>query len=112
MLKELVMPHYAVIGFDPAPHNMAQRDLHRPDHSAYVLEHDEMIRLAAAMVDDQGNQCGSLYIFEAESEAQVASWVAAEPFCTNDVYSQLKIVQLGIAVNRLEPFDWRPPTAE
>lgn len=106
------MPYYAVIGFDPAPHNMAQRDLHRPDHSAYVLEHDEMIGLAAAMVDGRGNQCGTLYIFEAESEAQVASWVAAEPFCTKDVYDQLKIVQLGIALNRLEPFDWRPPTPE
>jgi uncharacterized protein YciI len=106
------MPHYAVIGFDPAPHNMAQRDLHRPGHRAYVLEHDEMIRLAAAMVDGHGNQCGTLYIFEAESEAQVASWVAAEPFCANDIYSQLKIVPLGIALNRLEPLDWRPSNPE
>lgn len=106
------MPHYAVIGFDLPPHNMAQRDLHRPDHRAFVLEHDELIRLAAAMVDDQGNQCGSLYIFEAENEEQVASWVAAEPFCTREIYSQLKIVQLGIALNRLEPLDWRSSTPE
>lgn len=106
------MPHYAVIGFDPPPHNMAQRDLHRRDHRAFVLGNDEMIRLAAAMVDQHGNQCGSLYIFEAESEAQVASWVAAEPFCAKGIYSQLKIVPLGIGLNRLEPLDWPPSTLE
>ena len=103
------MPHFALIGFDPAPHNMAARDRHRPEHSQYVTRNDEMIRFAAAMVDADGNQCGSLYIFEAENEAQVASWVAHEPFCSNAIYGELRIVRLGLSLSQLPPIAWRPP---
>jgi uncharacterized protein YciI len=103
------MPYYAVIGFDPTPHNMPARDRHRPEHRGYVLDSDEMIRIAAAMLDGQGNQCGSIYIFEAENEAQVASWVSREPFCANGIYRELRIVQVAIALSRLPPIAWRPP---
>ena len=103
------MPYYAVIGFDPEPHNMAARDRRRPEHSAYVLGNDDMIRIAAAMLDGQGNQCGSIYIFQADNEAQVARWVAREPFASNAIYRELKVVRVALSLSKLPPIAWRPP---
>jgi uncharacterized protein YciI len=106
------MPYYAVIGFDPPPHDMAARDRHRREHHDYVIGNDDMIRMAGAMLDGHGNHCGSLYLFEAENEAQVASWVASEPFCSNAIYRELKIIRIGLALNKLPLIDWRSPDAD
>jgi len=38
------------------------------------------IRLVGPFLDDSGNQCGSFYIFEADSEDQVRQWLDVEPF--------------------------------
>lgn len=100
------MPFYAVIGFDHPPHQMKLRDHVRSAHSAYVKENDRMIRFATAMLDAQGNQNGSIYIFEAESMERVREWIAMEPFCTAGVYNDLHVEEISPACNRLPRFEW------
>jgi uncharacterized protein YciI len=100
------MPLYAVIGFDHPPHNMELRDKTRPAHRAFVLEHDQMIRFATAMLDGKGNQKGSIYFFEAERAEAIREWLKEEPFCTAGVYKDLHIAEISPAFNRIPRLDW------
>jgi uncharacterized protein YciI len=107
------MPLFVVAGLDHPPHAMERRDAVRTPHRAYVKTHDRQIRLAAAMLTEDGDQCGSLYLFEAESEAEIRDWLAQEPFVNGDVYREIIVRRLHLAHNLLDRIDWRdaPATA-
>ena len=100
------MSIFLFIGHDHAPHSMVLRDSVRAEHRAYVLAHDAMIRFAGAMVDTQGNQCGTVIAFEADDAGQVQQWVAQEPFHRSGVYARTDVVEWQLALNRLNPMDW------
>ncbi len=100
------MPLYAVIGYDHPPHSMALRDRVRTEHREYYYQNDDPIRFAGALYDEEGNQKGSLLVFEAESPKQVQAWFAEEPFYANGVYKDFHIIEFGQALNRLEPSEW------
>lgn len=53
---------------------MPLRDHHRAAHRKYVPEQAALIRTARAMLDAQGNQCGSIYVFEAVSAEDGWAW--------------------------------------
>ncbi|MCR5859685.1 YciI family protein [Mesorhizobium sp. J428] len=100
------MPHFAAIGFDHPPHSMHLRDRHRPEHRRFVLDNVAPIRMTGAMRDAHGNQCGTIYVFEAGSEAEVWEWVRKEPFYVNGVYATMRVVEWSPAYNLLEKCDW------
>lgn len=100
------MPHFAAIGFDHPPHSMHLRDRHRPEHRRFVLDNVAPIRMAGAMRDAHGNQCGTIYVFEAGSEAEVWEWVRNEPFFVNGVYETMRVVEWSPAYNLIERRDW------
>jgi len=100
------MPLYAVIGYDHPPHSMALRDSVRVQHRNYYYNNDEAIRFASALCDDDGNEKGSLMIFEAESAEHVRAWFADEPFYSNGVYKDLHIIECRQALNRLPQSEW------
>lgn len=100
------MPLFAVIGLDHPPHSMKLRDAHRADHRTYVWRHDERIRLVGPLLDAEGNQSGSFYIFEADTEADVRAWLENEPFVKAGVYRDLVIRRFVVGMNRLTPQDW------
>src|SRR5687767_7720238 len=100
------MPLYAVIGFDHLPHQMTLRDQVRSAHRTFVKENDQMIRFATAMLDDKGNQNGSIYFFEADNAGAVHEWLAHEPFCTAGVYRDLQVAEISPACNRIPRSEW------
>lgn len=100
------MALFAVIGLDHPPHAMARRDAARAEHRAYVLSHDAPIMLVGPFLDDDGNQCGSFYIFQADDEQQVRAWLQPEPFVAQDVYAELIIRRFEPGLNRLPMQDW------
>ncbi|HEY0649496.1 YciI family protein [Phenylobacterium sp.] len=100
------MPFYAVVGLDHPPHSMALRDRVRPAHRAFVLQHDQMIRFATAMLDADGHQQGSIYVFEADDIDPVRAWTAEEPFCQAGVYRDLRVVEIAPALSRLPIIEW------
>ena len=100
------MAFYAVIAFDHSAHDMRRRDALRAAHRDFVQRRDEMIRLASAMQGKDGEQTGSVYIFEASSAADVEAWIADEPFCRGGVYRSIAVVEITPALNRLPPIDW------
>lgn len=95
------MPLFAVIGFDHPPHSMELREKLRQSHRAYVKENDKDTVLAGAFYDDEGNQCGTLKLFEAESAEEVWEWYRKEPFYSNGVYKDFRIVEWRMALNAL-----------
>lgn len=101
------MAYFIVVGLDHPPHSMALREAHRGDHRDHVLRHDADIRLAGAVVDDAGNQAGSIYVFEADSADQVRDWLAQEPFVKQGVYRDLQVLRWTPVLNRLPAADWR-----
>jgi len=100
------MPLFALIGLDHPPHAMARRDAVRTDHRRYVLSNEATIALVGPFVDDDGNQCGSFYIFDAESDQQVRDWLANEPFIQEGVYADVIIRRFELGMNRLQAQNW------
>lgn len=100
------MPLYAAIGFDPLPHAMPLRDKIRAAHRAYVLANDSSIRCAGAMRDADGNQCGTIYVFETPSEQKVWDWLKTEPFFAGGVYESMRVVLWSPTFNLLPPAAW------
>jgi uncharacterized protein YciI len=103
------MPIFLFIGHDHPPHSMALRDAVRAEHRAYVLDNDAAIRSAGAMLDAQGNQCGTVIAFEAADVGQVHQWVESEPFYRSGVYARTEIVEWGLALNRFDRMEWGVP---
>ncbi len=100
------MPHFAAIGFDHPPHSMKLRDKVRPAHRRYVLDNDAKILMTGAMIDDAGNQCGTIYVFDVAGEQEVWDWLNAEPFYAAGVYASVRVVPWTPALNRFDRIDW------
>jgi uncharacterized protein YciI len=73
------MPQFMVFATDHPPHSMPLRDAKREAHRRYVLDNDSKITLAGVMLDDDGNQCGSVYSFSAANAAEVQAWLMPSP---------------------------------
>lgn len=100
------MALFAVIGLDHPPHSMERRLANRDAHREYVPSNDGQIAFVGVMLDDADNQCGSFYVFEAETEEEVREWLAKEPFVRADVYGQLIVRRFMLGLNRLPEQDW------
>jgi uncharacterized protein YciI len=104
--RDIIVPLYAVIAFDRVPDSRDLREKYRAEHRAYSQANDSEIRLAGAMYDEDGSQCGTLKIFEADSAEAVREWYRREPFFTNAVYREFHVVEWRLALNRFEPREW------
>lgn len=100
------MPLYLFIGQDHAPHSMGLRDAVRGEHRAYVLENDQTIRSAGAMLDPDGNQCGTVIVFEESEISQVWRWIEQEPFYRHGVYARAEVIEWNLALNRFDRAEW------
>ena len=58
------------------------------------------------MLDEGGNQCGSVYSFSAADAAEVQAWLDAEPFVQAGVYADIRIARWSPVLNRLRQSDW------
>jgi uncharacterized protein YciI len=94
---------YAMIGFDRHPHRMALRDSIRTEHRAYVVSNIASIKLGGALVDDAGNQIGTLLIFDAASEQDVWNWIREEPFYRNGVFETVAVRQWNVVIGAIAP---------
>ena len=100
------MPLFAVIGFDHSPNSMDLREKFRAEHRAYSQGNDAMTRFAGAMYDAEGNQCGTLKIFEADNAQQVWDWYKKEPFFNNGVYKEFHVIEWKLAINQFPITGW------
>lgn len=100
------MPLFAVIGLDNLPHALGKRNAALPEHRAYLKAYDEHMVLVGPMRDENGNSCGSLYIFETEDADEIRDWLSREPFAQAGVYNDLLIRRFDPVMSRLPARDW------
>lgn len=100
------MPLYAAICLDHPPHSGAKRDEFRTPHRSYVRANDASIRLVGPLLDEDGNQCASFYLFEADAAQDVRDWLAAEPFVQGGVYRDVIVQEFFLGKNDLPVQDW------
>ncbi len=100
------MPQFIVYATDHPPHSMPLRDAVREVHRAHVLANDSRITLAGVLLDDEGNQCGSVYSFSAANAAEVRAWLDAEPFVKEGVYADIQVARWHPVLNRLRQSEW------
>ena len=100
---------YAVLAFDHHPHSgigEPELDLLGRDHLDYIKQNDRMIRLAMGILNENNEHCGTLYLFEAEHIEQVRDWTRHEPFCSQNLYKEIRIFPVKVAFNGLPPMPW------
>jgi uncharacterized protein YciI len=109
------MPLFAVVGLDEPAHSAERRLAARDAHRAYVLTHDAAIAFVGPMIGDDGLPCGSLYVFQAETEQAVREWLSREPYVQAGLYASVVVRPFELGMNRLHPQDWpmaRPATTD
>lgn len=100
------MPLYAAICLDHPPHSGDTRDKFRLAHREYVVANDANIKLVGPLLDDDGNQCASFYVFEAGSAQEVRDWLAQEPFVREGVYQDVIVREFFLGKNGIPVQDW------
>jgi uncharacterized protein YciI len=92
------MPQFVVIAKDQ-PGALERRMATRPEHLekiAAAAERGEEI-IGGALLDDNGEMCGSMLVFDVESRARVDELIAADPFTRDQVWGEVNVMPLKIA---------------
>ncbi|MGH8254955.1 MAG: YciI family protein [Steroidobacteraceae bacterium] len=100
------MPLFAVIGLDNPTDALSTRNARLAGHRAYLKAHDDRMLLVGPFRDENGNSCGSLYVFEAEGPDEIQRWLSREPFFGSGIYATLHIRRFDPVMCRLPLRDW------
>jgi uncharacterized protein YciI len=95
------MPVFALIGWDRSD-TAALRQQHRPAHLAGLeaLAAAGRLRQAGPLLDAEGQPCGSLVVFEAESLAAAQRFAADDPYSVNGVFERNEVHETRIVLPR------------
>lgn len=102
------MPLYAVIGLDDPLRSRELRTGERDAHRAYFRANADKARFAGAVYGADGEQCGSMMVFEAESAESLSSWFRNEPFFKAGLYREFHVLDFRMALNLLPGSGWDP----
>ena len=96
------MPFYIVVALDDEEHSVTRRDALRAQHLDYVLADDRAIQFVGPMLrEDDGSFCGSIYVFNAPTAADVQRWLDDEPYHRGGVYRDVLIRPFEVRKNQL-----------
>ena len=93
------MPLYAIICKDK-PGALETRLATRPKHLAYLAE-SRILKLAGALLDDDGNPVGSILIVEAEDKAAAQAQADNDPFTAAGVFESVEVHFWRLAIGSL-----------
>jgi uncharacterized protein YciI len=81
------------------PDSMARRLENRPAHLAYLASLGARVKLGGALLTpDQKSVVGSLIVFEAADEAEVAAFLADDPYAKAQLFAHVDIKPWRLAV--------------
>lgn len=98
------MPLFAVVGRDKPGMHKTRAEL-RDVHRDFARSLADRTKLAGALYDDEGRQCGTVKIFEAESIEELQELYREEPFLKAGVYAEFTILEWRLALNMLPVTD-------
>ena len=91
---------YAMIAKDK-PGSMEQRLATRPVHLDHLTGLGQRLRLAGALLDDNGQPEGSLMVVEAESIEDATALFMADPFISAGVFASYEIKPWRLAFDHM-----------
>lgn len=84
-------------GKDALARRMAARESHLARaHSAQDAGH---LLYGVAMLDDQGQMCGSVLVTEFDSRPDLDRWLESEPYILGKVWERLEIIPCKVGPN-------------
>ena len=81
---------YAIICIDK-PGALDIRKANREAHLDHVKGSNGQVVQAGPFLDEEGNMCGSLLIFEAEGVAEAQAWADADPYAQAGVFKSVEV---------------------
>jgi uncharacterized protein len=81
---------FAVIRHDH-PDSLALRLSARPKHLEYLKKVLDKIMYGGALLDDNGNQIGSMLIIEVANQAEADTFADADPFVEVDLFASTSV---------------------
>jgi uncharacterized protein YciI len=94
------MPLYAMICIDHKG-SIELRQKIRADHLAYYRAPGSPVRLAGAVLDENGQPDGSLVIIECESQVAAEAFAEADPFAKAGLFSSVAVKAWRLAIGEL-----------
>ncbi len=79
---------FAVFSLDK-PDSLELRLSTREAHLAYLRQFDTPV--GGPMLDDDGNMCGSMVIYEAETKADVETIIANDPYALAGLFQSVEL---------------------
>ena len=73
------------------PGALERRLAARPEHIAYLERHVASLVHAGALLDPQGNPCGSLFVLDVADRDAAEAFAAGDPFATAGVFESAAI---------------------
>jgi uncharacterized protein YciI len=88
---------YFILAYDYVPDVLERRTPFRADHLAYAREHHAAGRLLLAGAFDPPKD-GALFVFKAESAAEVEAFVAGDPYVKNGVVTGHRVRPWNVVI--------------
>lgn len=82
--------HHVIICRDK-PGHVETRKANREAHLAHISGSNGAVVSAGPLLDDAGEMCGSLLVFEGE-RAAAEGWAAADPYAQAGLFESVEIV--------------------
>ena len=96
------MPLFCMIGRD-GPQGLARRKIHRKAHLANIepLEKAGHMPYAGPLIDEDGQPCGSVLIFEASDLASARAFAATDPYVVEEIFTSHEVIETRAVVSQL-----------
>jgi len=94
------MLQYVIIAHDGKDEDALERRKNmRPVHLAGVkkLKENNNFILGGAILDEEGNMCGSVMMVQFENENDFKKWYANEPYITGGVWQVIEVKPFRVA---------------
>jgi uncharacterized protein YciI len=102
---------FLITAYDGTDEDAPRRRLAvRGSHLALVKQMTDagIIYIAAALLDDNRNMIGSVFICEFASRREIDDWLKNEPYVTGKVWERIKIEPCQIGERFLKNFQAKP----
>lgn len=98
------MPLFCLIGRD-GPRGLELRKLHREAHLQNIAPLKEAGQLAYAgpLIDEAGQPCGSVLIFEAADLAAARRFAAGDPYVVEGIFASHEVIETRAVVSQSVP---------
>jgi uncharacterized protein YciI len=88
------MPVFALMCRDK-PGALETRLANRPAHPAYLGDNVDRVRMAGPLLDEAGEMCGTLVVFEAADLDAAQTFAAADPYAQAGLFAETRIQGLN-----------------